>query len=199
MQNTSESSVPADLPKDLSGYQAIAESQVVRRDDIVVVNGVPTGFACESDIFKQRGEKGGCAFAIDYKFANIYRKIPVCKQGDLDETGWKKHKGGSNTTEDNRAKTYDEGKPPLARIPWKAVDEMANVQAYGYGKYGSWDNWKKGMEVSRNASCAMRHIRDYMNGVDKDHESGLHPLAHAMIRLAYIIQNEKEGVAIDDR
>jgi hypothetical protein len=98
-----------------------------------------------------------------------------------------------------KAKTYDEGKLPLAHLPWAAIDEMNEVQAYGHKKYQDFNNYRKGMEVSRNISCALRHIRDYLTGADIDHESGLNPLAHAMCRLAFVIQNLHDNVAIDDR
>lgn len=98
-----------------------------------------------------------------------------------------------------KAKTYDEGKLPLAWLPWAAIDELSKVQQYGHGKYKDYNNYRRGMEVTRNVSCALRHIRDYLSGCDTDHESGCHPLSHAMCRLAFILQNIKEGVAIDDR
>ncbi len=98
-----------------------------------------------------------------------------------------------------RAETRDDGKPPLAYLPWAAIDEMALVQAYGHKKYGDFYNYRRGLEVGRNLSCAIRHIRDYMNGDDKDHESGLNPLAHALTRIAFVLQNLKDGKAIDDR
>lgn len=99
----------------------------------------------------------------------------------------------------DKALTYDDGKEPLARLPWAAVDEMNRVQAYGHKKYKDFDNYRKGMEVTRNLSCAIRHIRDYLNGHDVDHESGLHPLAHAMCRVAFALQNIADGTVIDDR
>ena len=98
-----------------------------------------------------------------------------------------------------KALTYDDGKAPLAYLPWAAIDEMALVQAYGHRKYKDFFNYKRGMEVGRNLSCAIRHIRDYMNGVDKDHESGLSPLAHALCRISFVLENIKDGKAIDDR
>lgn len=100
---------------------------------------------------------------------------------------------------DGKAATYDDGKDPLANIPWAAVREMAKVQAYGRRKYGDFNNYRKGMEISRNISCALRHIADYQEGQDHDPESGRHHLAHAMCRLAFVLQNLHDGVAIDDR
>ena len=99
----------------------------------------------------------------------------------------------------DKAKTYDAGKEPLAWLPWAAIDELSRVQQYGHGKYSDFNNYRKGMEVSRNLSCALRHIRDYLNGVDADHESGRNPLAHALCRIAFVLQNLHDGVALDDR
>lgn len=103
------------------------------------------------------------------------------------------------TKPSDKAATHDEGKAPLAYLPWAALDAMAQVQAYGHKKYGNFYNYRKGLEVGRNLSCAIRHIRDYMNGEDKDHESGQNPLAHALTRIAFVLQNLKDGTAIDDR
>ena len=38
-----------------------------------------------------------------------------------------------------------------------------------------------------------------MNGIDLDSESGRSHLGHAMCRIAFVLQNIKDGVAIDDR
>ena len=97
------------------------------------------------------------------------------------------------------AQTYDEGKEPLAWLPWAAITELAKVQQYGHTKYKDFNNYRKGLEVSRNLSCALRHIRDYLSGVDVVAESGLSPLAHALCRVAFVLQNIADGVEIDDR
>ena len=105
----------------------------------------------------------------------------------------------SNKPKPAKAATYDDGKAPLATLPWAAIRQMSYVQAYGHRKYGDFHNYRKGLEVSRNLSCALRHIAEYMEGHDTDHESGVNPLAHAMCRLAFVIQNLEDGTAIDDR
>lgn len=97
------------------------------------------------------------------------------------------------------ALTYDEGKPPLAYLPWDAIREMAHVQLYGQQKYGSFWNYKKGMELGRNLSCAIRHIAAFMDGEDLDKESQCSHLGHAMCRVAFALQNLNDGTAIDDR
>lgn len=73
------------------------------------------------------------------------------------------------------------------------------VQAYGAAKYGTTHNYRKGMEISRNLSCSLRHIYDYLDGVDFDRESGRNHLAHAACRLMFVLQNIHDGTAIDDR
>lgn len=99
----------------------------------------------------------------------------------------------------DKALTYDSGKEPLAWLPWAAIDELSRVQQYGHAKYKDFNNYRKGMEISRNLSCALRHIRDYLEGHDVDHESGRNPLAHAMCRIGFVLQNLNDGTAIDDR
>ena len=77
--------------------------------------------------------------------------------------------------------------------------EVAKVQLYGQQKYGEFNNYRKGMEVSRNLSCAIRHIADYLDGNDNDSESGHSHLAHATCRLLFVLENLADGVAIEDR
>lgn len=103
------------------------------------------------------------------------------------------------TTAPAKALTYDDGKAPLAQLPWAAIEGLAHVQAYGHKKYKDFNNYRKGMEVSRNLSCALRHIKEYMEGHDVDAESGRNPLEHALCRLAFTLQNIHDGTAIDDR
>ncbi len=139
----------------------------------------------------------------------IYRKMPCPDAASSDnQTGWKQKQeellryGKMEWHKEplkDKAKTYDEGKPPLAWLPWDGVDEVAMVQAYGHAKYKDFNNFRKGMEVSRNLSCAIRHIRAYMNGEDLDTESGRNHLAHACCRLLFVLQNLHDGTAIDDR
>ena len=104
-----------------------------------------------------------------------------------------------NKDQDAKALTYDDGKPPLADLPWLGLIEVAKVQAYGAKKYGDTDNYRKGLEVKRQASCALRHIVAFLNREDNDPESGQSHIAHACCRLLFLLQNQAEGVLIDDR
>lgn len=98
-----------------------------------------------------------------------------------------------------KAKTYDDGKPPLANLPPEGIRQVAMVQEYGHKKYKDFNNYRKGMEVSRQLSCAMRHIMAYMDGFDLDNESHLSHISHAACRLMFALQNIHDGTLIDDR
>lgn len=98
-----------------------------------------------------------------------------------------------------KALTNDKGKPPLAMLPWAGIEEVALVQAYGNQKYGDFYNFRKGMEVTRHLSCAIRHVAKYLSGESLDQESGRPHLAHAACRILYVLQNQRDGTAIDDR
>ncbi len=89
--------------------------------------------------------------------------------------------------------------PAFAKTPQALIEGVAQVMEYGHKKYGDYNNYKKGMEVSRNLSCALRHIYAYQNGQDIDEESGRNHLEHAAARLGFVLQNLKDGTAIDDR
>jgi hypothetical protein len=99
----------------------------------------------------------------------------------------------------SKAQTSDGGKCPLGDVPWAGVRAMSMAQAFGRDKYGDINDFRKGMEVRRNASCAIRHISDFLEREDFDPESGVHHLGHAMARLAFILQNLKDGTGVDDR
>lgn len=100
---------------------------------------------------------------------------------------------------ETKAKTDDEGKPAIAHLPYAALEGMAKVQAYGAKKYGDFYNYRKGMEACRNLSCALRHIYKWIGGENNDEESGESHLFHAMVRISFVVQNEKDGTMIDDR
>lgn len=99
----------------------------------------------------------------------------------------------------DKAKTNDEGKPPLANLPPAALRAVAQVQAFGHHKYLDFNNYRKGIEHSRALSCALRHIYAHMDGETIDPESGELHLAHATSRIMFLIQNMHDNVDIDDR
>ncbi len=100
-------------------------------------------------------------------------------------------------------KTYDAGKPPLSWLPRAPLEAMARVldQATGpvdtarYARH----NWRKGMSWSRHLDSALRHLLAYCDGVDLDPETGQNHLAHALVRLSFVLEYQAKGLGTDDR
>ena len=179
------------IPQDLAGYQNIVTG-LIQQGDILVTKTMRFKMWAPSSHF------GEC---VEHSDHDVYRKIDVPRHDG--ETKWQKlpmHDGQNfYIPMVEKAKTDDSTKPPLAMLPWKALRKVAAVQAYGFKKYGDFHNYKKGMEISRQLSCAIRHISDYMDGNDLDPESGESHLAHAATRLLFALENIEDGTVIDNR
>ncbi len=184
------------IPLDLAGYQHIVTG-VVEEGDILVVG--PNRVKCRPTI-----SIGSLIPSPDLPDTDVYRKMACPKAGDHDKDWRRVHdeqklQSMAWVGERPKAKTDDSEKPPLALLPWKALRKVSRVQAYGHKKYGDFFNYKKGMEVSRQLNCAIRHIADYLDGIDLDKESGESHLAHAATRLLFALENIEDGTATDDR
>lgn len=200
---TTQAGLFGPIPKDLAGFQLVCNG-ASRAGDLIIA----TGYGLDSAFWEaegkepmRTGEHGYTSSSADFR---VYRRNPQpqhferCAESSEilpRAVEWK----DAEPKAPAKARTDDAGKPALAHLPWAALDALAAVQGYGAAKYGDFNNYRKGMEVTRNLSCALRHIRDYLNGEDRDHESGQSPLAHALARIAFVLQNEADGVAIDDR
>ena len=116
-----------------------------------------------------------------------------------------------NLTEDTRQKLlanlrkasdaaikHDDGKAPMSLLSKEALEQTAQVLAFGKQKYAA-HNWRKGFAWSRPLSAALRHIMAFNDGEDKDPESGLSHLAHAMCCLMFVLEFEKTHKELDDR
>ncbi|GEM_PF-2681872 len=94
---------------------------------------------------------------------------------------------------------YDSEKPPISLVPSEAIVEIAKVLGFGARKYAA-HNWRKGILYSRLISAAQRHLLDFNSGKDKDEESGLSHIAHALCCLVFISTFETENRSdLDDR
>lgn len=98
----------------------------------------------------------------------------------------------------NTGKKHDGGKPPMALLSGAALVEVAKVLEFGAKKYASW-NWKGGFKWSRLASAALRHSFAWLSGEDKDPETGLSHLAHAICGLMFLLDFEVNKLGEDDR
>lgn len=93
---------------------------------------------------------------------------------------------------------FDQGKPPLGLINRTAIEQEALVMAYGVKKYGE-HQWRNGMNYSRLADAALRHLYAFLDGEDLDKETGLSHLAHARCCLAFLLEYQGKSVGTDDR
>lgn len=94
---------------------------------------------------------------------------------------------------------YDSGKLPINLVPVEAIHGMAQVLQFGAKKYTA-RNWEKGMAWNRVYDSAMRHLLDWEKRIDKDPESGLSHLKHALTNLAFLVTYEERGLTkFDDR
>lgn len=185
------------LPKDLAGYQLICD-EGVKSYDLAIPSWTmgPDDWGWVKDCMSLLAVTDSFGYVHGYR---IYRKMPCPSHLDDKLLAGVSASPLEESDHPKKAKTYDEGKAPLAYLPWDGLREVAMVQEYGHKKYGDFYNYRKGMEVGRNLSCAMRHIVDYMDGKDLDDESKRSHLAHAACRVLFVLQNIHDGVAIDDR
>jgi hypothetical protein len=87
----------------------------------------------------------------------------------------------------------DEEKAAPQLIPPFAEAEVARVLAAGARKYSP-ENWRlvpdAGGPQGRYIGAALRHINAYRQGDQEDRETGLHPLAHAVASLLFVMELE---------
>lgn len=93
---------------------------------------------------------------------------------------------------------YDSDKAPMSLLSREALEQTAQVLAFGAKKYAA-HNWRKGFQWSRPLSAAQRHLLAFQDGEDKDPESGLSHLAHAACCIMFLLEFEKTHPELDDR
>jgi hypothetical protein len=98
----------------------------------------------------------------------------------------------------SEGKKFDNGKPMLALLPVRAVEDVGRVLTFGASKYDPW-NWSKGMAWSRLISASLRHLFAFMRGEDRDPETGISHLAHAACCLLFLLEYTYSRREFDDR
>lgn len=93
---------------------------------------------------------------------------------------------------------HDKGKADWTLLPWEAIEEVVAVLGVGAEKYEKW-NWCKGFAYTRLGAAALRHIISWLRGEDRDPETGLSHLAHAICCLLFLLSFTKTGAGSDDR
>ena len=90
-------------------------------------------------------------------------------------------------------------KPPLHLIPPAAEIMEAVVMGLGAKKYGPY-NWRAAeVRATIYIAAARRHLAQWLDGQNIDHESGVSHLAHARACLGILLDAEANGCLLDDR
>jgi hypothetical protein len=76
-------------------------------------------------------------------------------------------------------------------VPWREMTDVAKVLTDGAMKYED-NNWKSVRPTSRYIRAAISHIMKWVTGSKADEDSGLHPLAHAICCLLFLMWFDKE-------
>ena len=93
---------------------------------------------------------------------------------------------------------HDGDKTQWHLLPHEAVEGAVRVLMHGAKKYSAF-NWAKGMPYTRVLDATQRHLNAIYQGEDKDPESGLDHVDHAICELVFLKYYMIHGVGEDDR
>ena len=80
----------------------------------------------------------------------------------------------------------DADKPRMDLLDPQAIEQMAQVLGFGARKYKA-HNWRQGLSTGRLVAAALRHLFAFLRGEDRDPESGLPHVAHAMCCCMFLL------------
>lgn len=95
-------------------------------------------------------------------------------------------------------KKYDQDKIRLDLIPVSIFTALGAVLSFGAKKYAD-RNWEQGFKWSRVYGAMLRHLVAWYGGEDRDPESGLSHLDHALCNMTFLKEFEKTHPELDDR
>ena len=96
------------------------------------------------------------------------------------------------------AKKETIGKLRYDLLPISSLEELCKVYTYGVEKYGV-DNWKIGLSYMTCFGSIIRHLFEWVQGVDVDRESGCKHLAHVAWWCFALMWYARKGKGVDDR
>jgi hypothetical protein len=93
---------------------------------------------------------------------------------------------------------HDHGKADMSLLSSIALLKVAQVMTFGKKKYSA-NNWRGGFVWTRPLAACLRHVFAYLGGEDKDPETGISHLAHAVCCLLFVLEFEETHKELDDR
>lgn len=90
-------------------------------------------------------------------------------------------------------KKFDSAKTRWELVPWAEMKEVAEIMSFGAEKYGerSWTNLPNAKD--RYTGALIRHLMAWIEGEQKDAESGKNHLAHVICNALFLINNDNKG------
>ena len=123
-------------------------------------------------------------------------------QVDIERMQQKRHEAelklAFGAPNDGQGHKDDSDKLRFDLLPWDALSEVTRVLMYGADKYQPW-NWQRGMKYTRLLGATMRHTIAFLRGDDRDPETGLSHLAHAICCLLFLLSYWLTNNGTDDR
>jgi hypothetical protein len=92
----------------------------------------------------------------------------------------------------------DSGKPRLSLVPGEALAAAARALGFGAAKYSDF-NYRKGLDHRRIIDALLRHVSLYLEGEDKDPESGLSHVDHILANACMLAWMTAHRPDLDDR
>ena len=83
-------------------------------------------------------------------------------------------------------KKDDSSKPRYDRLSFQALGEFNRVHEFGDSKYEE-GNWRLGLDVTRLANAAIRHLTKLLDGQVVDEETGINHAAHAGVNCEMLV------------
>jgi hypothetical protein len=93
---------------------------------------------------------------------------------------------------------YDGDKTQWHLLPFESVEGAVRVLMHGAKKYSAF-NWAKGMPYTRVLDATQRHLNAIYQGEDKDPDSDLDHVDHALCELLFLKYYMIHRVGDDDR
>lgn len=98
----------------------------------------------------------------------------------------------------------DYSKPRWDLLPIIPIEEASKVMTFGESKYGPGAGWSE-LPVDAHYAALMRHLVAWKKANDHGHEdlkydaeSGLHHLAHVIVRASFVMEVERAMTVIND-
>lgn len=148
-------------------------------------------------------EQGGRAAAFEWELGDINHDITHFQYMDRPMP---KPKPTANTRAEEPMEVtppeaggtkHDQDKPRMDLLDPHAIEVLAQVLTFGAKKYEA-HNWRKGISKGRLLAAALRHLFAYLGGQDKDPETGLSHVGHAMCCCMFLLGLENR-MDLDDR